>query len=242
MRRGSSLALLLALLALGCIEADDSPIAGSAPPADQAAAPAFPQAGSTFAGRASWYGATFQGRRTASGEIFDKEGLTAAHRSLPFGTLLRVTCVDTGGTVVVRVNDRGPFVADRVIDLSEAAARLIGLLPEGTGEVRCLVLPPEESLAFGSPGPRSPSGNAAGAASPSRARSCRIQIASYRDPANAAATLDRLRLSGIVAAIEIAGEYRRIVLAAVPEAEVVALVERLKALGYRSLLMTWSDG
>jgi rare lipoprotein A len=207
-------------------------------------APQFPEPGSAFSGRASWYGAAFQGRRTASGEIFDKEGLTAAHRSLPFGTLLRVTCVDTGGSVVVRVNDRGPFVSDRVIDLSEAAARLIGLLPEGTGEVTCLLLRPEESLAFGPPGPplARPSPKAPEVSPPIRARSCRIQIASYRDPANAAATLERLRLSGIAAAIEVAGEYRRIVLAAVPEAEVVDLVERLKALGYRSLLLTWSGG
>jgi rare lipoprotein A len=84
-------------------------------------------------GRASWYGSFHHGRRTASGETFNKNALTAAHRSLPFGTLVRVTCVRTGESVVVRINDRGPFKAGRIIDLSQATARAIGL--KGIGEV-----------------------------------------------------------------------------------------------------------
>ena len=75
---------------------------------------------------ASWYGPGFHGRLTANGERFDQNALTAAHRSLPFGTRVRVTSTSTGRSVVVRINDRGPFVRGRSIDLARAAARVIG--------------------------------------------------------------------------------------------------------------------
>ena len=91
-------------------------------------------------GQASWYGSFHHGRRTASGERFNKNAFTAAHRSLPFGTLVRVTCVRTGESVVVRINDRGPFKAGRIIDLSQATARAIGL--KGVGEVSVAELYP----------------------------------------------------------------------------------------------------
>lgn len=78
-------------------------------------------------GIASYYGGKFHGRRTASGEIFDKNAMTAAHRSLPFGTKVKVTNLRNGRTVLVRVNDRGPHVRGRIIDLSHAAAKKIGL-------------------------------------------------------------------------------------------------------------------
>ncbi|SET02197.1 septal ring lytic transglycosylase RlpA family protein [Anaerobranca gottschalkii] len=91
-------------------------------------------------GVASWYGDKFHGNKTASGEIYDKNKLTAAHRTLPFGTLVEVTFLRTGKSVVVRINDRGPFVDGRVIDLSEAAAREIGLRPYGIGDVRVRVI------------------------------------------------------------------------------------------------------
>ena len=92
-------------------------------------------------GTASWYGGDFAGRRTASGERFDPEELTAAHRSLPFGSLVRVTRLDSGRSVVVRINDRGPFTSGRVIDISEAAARRIGLIGPGHGEVDLELVP-----------------------------------------------------------------------------------------------------
>lgn len=76
---------------------------------------------------ASWYGPGFHGRRTASGERFNTGAFTAAHRTLPFGTRVRVVNQTTGRSVVVRINDRGPFVRGRVIDLSKAAARAIGV-------------------------------------------------------------------------------------------------------------------
>lgn len=92
-------------------------------------------------GAASWYGPGFHGRQTASGERFDQNAMTAAHRTLPFGTRLRVTNETNGRSVVVRVNDRGPFVGKRLIDLSRGAAERIGLIRKGIGRVRLEVLP-----------------------------------------------------------------------------------------------------
>jgi rare lipoprotein A len=89
-------------------------------------------------GQASWYGAKFHGRRTASGEVFDMNGLTAAHRDYPFGTRLRVRSVATGREVVVRVNDRGPSIRSRIIDLSQAAADALGVRRLGVFEVELL--------------------------------------------------------------------------------------------------------
>ena len=91
-------------------------------------------------GTASWYGSDFAGRRTASGERFDPRELTAAHRSLPFGSRVLVTHLASGRSVVVRINDRGPFSRNRVIDVSEAAARRIGLIGAGHGEVSLALL------------------------------------------------------------------------------------------------------
>lgn len=90
----------------------------------------------SWTGIASWYGAPFQGHETASGVPFDMNAYTAAHKTLPFGTLLLVTSVKTGLSTVVMVNDRGPFIAGREIDLSRAAAAAIGLIGYGVGQVR----------------------------------------------------------------------------------------------------------
>jgi rare lipoprotein A len=87
-------------------------------------------------GKASYYANRFNGRRTASGEHFDRRDYTAAHRSLPFGTRLRVTNLANGRHVVVKVNDRGPHLRGRIIDISQAAARQIGLVENGVGNVR----------------------------------------------------------------------------------------------------------
>lgn len=87
-------------------------------------------------GLASWYGERFHGRRTASGEPFDMSDLTAAHKTLPFGTRVRVRNVNNGREVVVRINDRGPFSAKRVIDLSHAAASALGMLRSGVVNVQ----------------------------------------------------------------------------------------------------------
>lgn len=95
--------------------------------------------GTTY-GTASWYGPKFQGRRTASGEKFDRESLTAAHLTLPFDTLVRVTNESNGKSVIVRINDRGPFTGNRIIDLSQRAAQTIGIIESGVGSVKLDVL------------------------------------------------------------------------------------------------------
>lgn len=92
-------------------------------------------------GEASYYGEELEGNPTASGEPFRAEGLTAAHRTLPLGSRIRVTNLRNGESVVVRVNDRGPYAEDRVVDVSKAAAREIGLLRRGTGQVRIELIP-----------------------------------------------------------------------------------------------------
>jgi rare lipoprotein A len=91
-------------------------------------------------GKASWYGPGFHGRRTANGERFNTWAYTAAHRSLPFGTKVRVTNLRNNQAVVVRINDRGPYVGGRVIDLSKAAAQAIGMVRSGTAPVRIEIL------------------------------------------------------------------------------------------------------
>lgn len=98
------------------------------------------QVSKTIYGAASWYGPKFQGRPTANGETFNKENLTAAHPTLPFDTLVRVTNESNGKSVVVRINDRGPFAGKRIIDLSQRAAQVIGLLQTGVGPVKLDVL------------------------------------------------------------------------------------------------------
>ncbi len=93
-------------------------------------------------GIASWYGPGFHGNPTTSGEIYDQNDLTAAHRTLPLGTRVAVTNLINGRTVEVRINDRGPFVGDRLIDLSYAAARQLEMIGPGTAPVRLEVLGP----------------------------------------------------------------------------------------------------
>jgi rare lipoprotein A len=99
-----------------------------------------PAAGTVVFGVASWYGPGYDGKRASSGEVYDQDALTAAHPSWAFGTRVRVTLLSTGKSVVVRVNDRFPSHKGRVIDLSRAAAKAIGLVGPGTGEVRLQVI------------------------------------------------------------------------------------------------------
>ncbi len=105
-------------------------------------------------GRASWYGVPYHGRRAASGEVYDMNQMTAAHRTLPFGTWLAVENLDNHRTVEVRVNDRGPFVDERILDLSRAAAQVLGVTGPGVAPIRLRVIagptarPPAEARAF----------------------------------------------------------------------------------------------
>ncbi len=92
-------------------------------------------------GMASWYGPGFHGRKTASGERFDQNDLTAAHRKLPLGTEITVTNLENGSSIVVEVNDRGPYAKGRVLDLSKAAARKLGMVESGVAKVRIEATP-----------------------------------------------------------------------------------------------------
>jgi rare lipoprotein A len=90
-------------------------------------------------GDASYYGPKFHGRLTANGEVFDQHGISCAHKTLPFDTVLEVTFLPTGKTVVVRVNDRGPFIKGRILDLSLGAAKRVGMVELGTGPVEARI-------------------------------------------------------------------------------------------------------
>jgi peptidoglycan lytic transglycosylase len=111
-------------------------------PAEQPEKPNEPPA-SKQTGLAAFYHVTFQGRRTASGESFDHNELTAAHKTLPFGTLVRVINLRNNQSVIVRVNDRGPMQPDRVIDVTRRAAGLLGFLQQGMTRVALEILPLE---------------------------------------------------------------------------------------------------
>ena len=117
-----------------------APTRTAAPTAASVEAARAPLAATSFVGGASWYGPGFAGRRTASGEVFDPSDLTAAHRTLPFGTRVRVIDLETGAAVEVRINDRGPFLPGRVIDLSRAAAEALNAVGRGVIDVRVDIL------------------------------------------------------------------------------------------------------
>src|SRR5262249_7398083 len=115
-------------------------VAGCSSRVSPHAEPIDARPGVTQVGTASWYGPGFHGNRTSSGEVYDQYDLTAAHQTLPLGTRVSVTDLQNGRQVDVRINDRGPFVKDRAIDLSYAAARSLDMLGPGTAPVRIEVL------------------------------------------------------------------------------------------------------
>lgn len=117
-------------------EIDGMPAPAKAPVTQVAVGPIRLQ----FTGMASWYGPGFNGNQSASGEIYNQNAMTAAHKTLPFGTRVQVTNLDNGRSTIVRINDRGPYVGGRVIDLSAAAARVLGVMQSGVAPVRLEVL------------------------------------------------------------------------------------------------------
>jgi rare lipoprotein A len=130
-RRVTLVLVILALASVGCATARHTSVPDNV---------GGPEPGTRIDGLASWYGQQHQGLKTASGETFDMNKLTAAHRTLPFGTRLRVTNVENGKSVVVRVNDRGPHVAGRVLDLSYRAAQALGMTGAGVARVEVVVI------------------------------------------------------------------------------------------------------
>lgn len=137
------------LIASACREraapSDAAPASDAAPPPPPPAPPPE-KVVRVLRGIAIWYGENWHGKKTASGERFDRHALTAAHRTLPLGTRVRITSLVSGRQVIVRINDRGPYGRDRrrVIDVSEAAARELGFLDRGSARVVIEVLAPRE--------------------------------------------------------------------------------------------------
>lgn len=140
-------------------------------------------------GIASWYGPDFDGLRSASGEIFDSGQLTAAHRTLPFGTKVRVTRLDTTESIVVRINDRGPFVDSRIIDLSAGAARQLGVTDPGIIKVALEVVEraPIAPLSFFA-----------------------VQVGTFRNPDNARRARDRMQEKFGESSVQRSGEFWRV--------------------------------
>ncbi len=138
MKRTPSMPFLsvLIFLAFGCA----TTITGPAAPEASVPGPKAAKVVESFEGTASWYGPEFHGKKTASGEVYDMTDLTAAHKELPMGTTCIVTNLKNSKSVTVRINDRGPFIKDRVIDLSYAAAKVIGMIDTGTAPVNVEVL------------------------------------------------------------------------------------------------------
>lgn len=154
------LVLVLLLLAVGCAGNRLEP----------------PRAGEVMRGMASWYGEPFHGRATASGEIYDMHGLTAAHRELPLGTRAEVTNLDNGRKVRVLVNDRGPFVRGRILDLSFGAAKELDMVNAGLARVEIRVL----EVGTGRPGP-------------SLGTRFTVQLGAFQDRGNAERLLAKVR-------------------------------------------------
>ncbi|TVQ21986.1 MAG: septal ring lytic transglycosylase RlpA family protein [Spirochaetaceae bacterium] len=169
--------------------------------------------GHELSGYASWYGGKFQGRLTANGERFDTNELTAAHRTLAFNTVVEVRHLANGRRVRVRINDRGPFVDGRVIDLSRAAADAIGMTGEGIARVEITVVehPPEQRRV--------------------------IQVVALSSAARADAIARELRRHDLPATVERAGTVYRVVVAGVLDSEVPSVRARLADLGHAQVLV-----
>ncbi len=181
-------------------------------------------------GGASWYGGKFQGRLTANGEIFDTNKFTAAHKTLPFNTIVEVTNLDNSKTVLVRINDRGPFVKGRIIDLSRAAAEKIGLVGRGVGHVQLKVISNEELEE------KSDRSGLSGLQPP--LTEIIFQIASFSVLDNAEALVKELTENGLPAEIEkTPGNYYRVVLKNIKKEDVNPTKDTLKKIGYSNILI-----
>jgi rare lipoprotein A len=181
----------------------------------------LPSAPAPEQGIASWYGTSFDGLQSASGEIFDSAQLTAAHRTLPFGTKVRVRRLDTTGSIVVRINDRGPFVESRIIDLSYAAARQLGMADAGLFRVALEIVENAETVYQ----PQSPFA---------------VRVGAFRDPDNARRTRERMQEkfgAAGAALVKRMGEYWCVLVgssASQAEAETLAAVVRKSDDAFRS--------
>ena len=186
--------------------------------------PVPPVTGLEEVGFASWYGAQHQGRRTASGEVFDMNRLTAAHRTLPFGTRLLVTNRDTSQSTEVRVNDRGPFVDGRILDVSYAAARQLGAVGAGIFPVKLRVI--------ALPGGR--------AGAPGRDGAFTVQVGSFTSRARAEALRDSVGGDAAIVESTVAGEtvYRVRIGSFADRTQAATTARSLAARGFQPLIVS----
>lgn len=215
--RAPILAVLLPIFLLyGC---------GTSPAVRQVPVGGYPL-GYVERGIASWYGPGFHGRKTANGETYDMHQLTAAHRTLPLGSVVQVRSLTNGRTVTVRINDRGPFVRNRILDLSQAAAQALGMEGKGTDQVEIRV------VAYrGRPGVMGV---------------LRVQVGSFAEPANAQAMVDRLRGQYPDVRIEVVqlpeGQRHRVLVGRfTSEQQAEAVADRLEALLHMEPLVVRDD-
>ena len=219
-RRANAWARRMALLAFSVVVA----VTGCG--GRRAAKAVTPAIGVEQKGIASWYGLPYHGRRTASGEVYDMERMTAAHRRWAFGTWVRVRNLDNGEETVVRINDRGPFVRGRIIDLSRAAARDVELIGPGIARVKLTVIeapahPPD------SPAAKQTRGSARSRNTPPTGARWGVQVGSFRDKAGAEQLRLALARGNRAVNIFLGGNgYWRVVIGAFPQA---AEAERLRA-------------
>jgi rare lipoprotein A len=193
-------------------------------------------AGYVERGVASWYGPDFHGKDTSSGEAYDMYAMTAAHKTLPLPCYARVTNLGNGRSVIVRINDRGPFVANRIVDLSYTAAARLDIIRAGTAFVELQVLAPADAGGMAAP----LTAQAAPTAAPVvTGRGIFVQVGAYADEANARRALERLQAAGIAPTLlsrdpTAARAITRVRIGPLASvADYDALLQRLSQLGFR---------
>lgn len=180
-----------------------------------------PRPGNAIRGVASWYGKDFHGKPTASGVIYDMHGMTAAHRELPLGTVVDVRNLENGRKVRVEINDRGPFVRGRIIDLSYGAAKKLGMAEAGLAKVEIQVV----AVGEGKPGP-------------ARTFKYTVQAGAFRDKNNALATLKRLTRDHPEAQLVTADGWHRVRVGTFRKrADAEQLARRLKRAGFAAMVV-----
>ena len=221
-----ALAASLALASACASRASRSPSPSPSPTAPE---PAPQSSAWTEEGLASWYGGGdgFDGKPTASGEIFDTFQFTAAHRELPLGTIVDVTNIETGVTVRVRINDRGPFVRGRIIDVSRAAAQRLGMIGPGVARVRLTIASP------------APAESAAPAdVSPTVAGGWAVQVGSFAEKDRADRHAERLRAAGFDVYLEPYQGLTRVKVGPVPSRnEAEEKLAQVEAAGFEGVVM-----
>lgn len=180
--------------------------------------------GKTQRGVASWYGPEFQGEMTASGEVFDTNLFTAAHNRLPFGTVVEVTNLENGRSVRVRINDRGPYVKHRILDVTWAAAKQLDMLGDGTAKVELRVLAtgtllPDEPALAGAP-------------------KFTVQVGAFADPQRARALCDEIRPRYPEAEVRGDGTWSRVQVGSFADRDVAEqLRQEFLRMGFAALVM-----